>query len=92
MKKLPRIYRSDELSPKDHNQKYCSFYNQIKEKNITKELDSIFDSFSSLYQKKVELKTTKKIYHTFLISRTKNYVMTMEKEIIPIKDIIEINQ
>ena len=92
MKKLPKIYRSEEWSPKDNNQKYCSVDNQKKSHNIGDDLDSIFNSFSNLYREKLEIVTKDKTYHTYLVSRTKNYVMTMDKEIIPIKEIIEIKR
>ena len=90
MKKLPKIYRSELLNPKDNNQKYYYFDNKSRTNNVEEVLNSIFSSYSSLFHKKVEIMTNKKTYHTFLVSRTNHYVMTMEKEIIPIKDIIEI--
>ena len=92
MKKLPKIYRSKELTPKDHNQKSYILENKKIGKSIEEELDSLFNSFSNLYNKKVKIVTKNKTYDTYLVSRTKNYVMTTNKEIISIKDIIELKR
>ena len=62
--------------------------NNLKE--ITNILDKIFNGLGYSYNIPLEIKTSDKIYNTSLIAKTNNNVITIDNEIIPINNIIDI--
>ena len=86
MKKLPSIFKNENINAKDHNKRII----HIKEENINieEELNKIFDGFSHPYNTKVYIKTINKDYETYLVSRTKNNIITLDNEVIPLSEII----
>ena len=92
MKVLPKLYKN-ENAIKDNNKRDCL----VKEEKIDsiinnkeKELNNIFNNKGFPFDKKVLIKTTDKIYKTYLVTRTENTVVTLNDEIINIDDIISI--
>ena len=95
MKKLPELYKNLNSKPKDNNKKVYYMENDIRsaEKNIIeKEIENIFNTLGYSYNIPVEIKTTKEVYHTSLVSKTKENVLTLDNQIIPIKEIIQITR
>ena len=94
MKVLPKLYKN-ENAIKDNNKRDCL----VKEEKIDsiinnkeKELNNIFNNKGFPFDKKVLIKTTDKIYKTYLVTRTENTVVTLNDEIINIDDIISIER
>ena len=95
MKKLPELYKNLNSKPKDNNKKVYYMENDIRsaEKNIIeKEIENIFNTLGYSYNIPVEIKTTKEVYHTSLVSKTKENVLTLDNQNIPIKEIIQITR
>lgn len=83
MTKLPSIYKEKISSSKQHNKTTCYVTNK---EDLAKELDIIFDN-KPLYYQKVFIETPFKTYHTRIIERRENELITMNKERIPLQDI-----
>lgn len=96
MKKLPELYKNHNIKPIDNNKKVYYMKNQDMRKSsnasVEEELDSIFHGLGYSYNIPVELVTTKKTYHTSLVTKTKENVVTIDNIIIPISDIISITK
>lgn len=95
MKVLPKLYKN-ENAIKDNNKRDCL----VKEEQIDitindnreRELNNIFNNKGFPFDKKVLIKTTDKIYKTYLVTRTENTVVTLNDEIINVDDIISIER
>lgn len=95
MKKLPELYKNLNNTPKDNNKKVYYMESDIrntKNSTIEEELENIFNTLGYSYNIPVEIKTTKEIYHTSLVAKTKENVLTIDNQIIPIKEIIQITR
>lgn len=96
MKKLPELYKNLNSKPMDNNKKV--YYAKEKDTRtfqtttITEELDSIFHSLGYSYNIPVKLVTKTKTIYTSLVARTKENVLTIDNQTIPISDIIEITR
>ena len=96
MKKLPKLYKNETNHFINHN---CKTYH-IKEERIEEEnisfsqeiLDQIFNGLGHPYNQKVLIKTKNKTYETYLVSKTKQNILTLDNEIIPIEDILYIQK
>lgn len=65
--------------------------NEIKEsKNIIQKINEIFASPNYIYKANVKIKTNDDIITTRIIGRNKDYIITMDNKLIPIKNIIDI--
>ena len=95
MKKLPKIYQND-ISKEINNNKKSSYVslepikNEKEEQDIT--LDEIFTGLGYSYNIPLIIKTKNDNYHTSLIAKIKNNVITIDNEIIPISEIISIKR
>lgn len=94
MKKLPNIYKNENVIPINNNKKSCYLENEsVVEKqslDITEKLNIIFNGMGYSYNIAVVIKTKDKEYHTSLVARTKNNLVTLDNDVIPIKDIISL--
>lgn len=94
MKKLPKIYQNDIIKEINNNKKQC--YVSLKEPEkitlSTITLDEVFSGLGYPYNILLEIKTKKETYITSLIAKTKNNVVTIDNEIIPISEIISIHK
>lgn len=92
MKKLPKIYKNEKIHPKDNNTNFYKIDNEeeiiIEENNLEEELNKIFNGRGHSYNVPVIIKTKEKIYNTYLLAKTKDNLITLENEIIPIEEII----
>ena len=73
------------------------FYSKKKEndeiqdsRNIIQKINDIFASPNYVYKANVKIKTKDDIITTRIIGRNKDYIITMDNKLIPIKDIIDI--
>ena len=96
MKKLPELYKNNNIKPIDNNKKVYYMKNEDMRKasntSVEEELDNIFHGLGYSYNIPVELVTTKKTYHTSLVTKTKENVITIDNIIIPISEIISITK
>lgn len=95
MKKLPELYKNLNSKPRDNNKKV--YYMGLEDRtsqttSIEDELDSIFHTLGYSYNIPVEIKTITNTYHTSLVAKTKENVLTIDNQIIPIKDIVQITR
>lgn len=91
MKKLSKIYHNENIHYKNNNTEYCIFKNtpSIPEDHSIKEkINNIFRRLEPSYNIPVIIKTKDKLYDTFLISRTRDNIITKDNEIIPIRNIL----
>lgn len=96
MKKLPEIYKNQNTKLIDNNKKV---YYMKKEENrsmikntIEEQLDNIFHGLGYSYNIPVEIITKNTTYHTSLVTKTKENVVTIDNQVIPISDIISITK
>ena len=93
MKKLPKLYKHEKLNLINHNRKaYCISEDESVKETIQETLDMIFNTMGHPYNERVFIKTIKKTYETYLVSRTKQNVLTLDNEIIPIEEILFIKK
>lgn len=99
MRKLPNIYKNDLTRKSDNNEElYYSFDNienkeEIKEeKNILQKINSIFTSSNYVYKADVEIKLKDKIVNKRVIGKNKTHLITIDNELIPISDILDIKK
>lgn len=100
MKKLPKIYQAESTKKISNNKKHCYIKNitDITENKITEnysvaeKLEQIFSGLGYSYNIPLIITTKNKKYNTSLIAKTKNNVITLENEIIPISDIVDIKE
>ena len=86
----PKLFKNENVKV-NNNREACLLKNiNNNDQAFEKVLDSIFNSFSSMYNTKVIIETKDKTYKTYLVSRTNNNIMTINREIIPIKEIVNI--
>ena len=92
MKKYPYLYKNTDSVPKSHNQSLFPIKETKKENDIKEKLDGILHRLKDPYNKKVIIKTEKKIYITYIIARQKDNIITLEEDYIPIRDIVSIEE
>ena len=88
----PKLFKNENVNV-NNNLEYTTLKNiEDNDNEVDEVLNSIFNSFNSIYNTKVEIVLEDRIIYTRIISRTRNNIMTISKEIIPIKDIISITK
>ena len=84
----PSIFKNTNINPINHNKKQ-TIIKEIKI-NIEEVLNNIFKE-KYPFNTKVYIKTNTKEIETYLIKRNENTITTLDEEIIPINEIIDIN-
>ena len=95
MKKLADLNKNPNSKGIDNNKKvyYMKEENRaINRNDIEEELNNIFNGLGYAYNIPVEIKTKNQIYHTSLVTKTKENIVTLDNNIIPISDIISITK
>lgn len=98
MKKLPKIYQSEINKKINNNRNSCYVEKEdisIKEDYIQPKeevLDEIFSGIGYAYNIPIIIKTKDQTFDTSLIARTKQKVITLDNEVIPIAEIISIKK
>lgn len=100
MKDLPRVFHNKIDKVFDNNEKIFYSSNDAKEdlknedttsnKNILQKINDIFSSPNYVYKANVEVTLKDKKVTKRIIGRNKDYIITMDNELIPITDIIDI--
>ena len=100
MKDLPKVFHNKIDKVFDNNKKVLysnntqenSYTSENKSdvKNIIQKINSIFSSPNYVYKANVEITLKDKKIIKRIIGRNKDYIITMDNELIPIIDIIDI--
>ena len=94
MKKLPELYKNLNTKLIDNNKKvyYMKENRSVNTTSVEDELNSIFNSLGYSYNIPVELVTKTSTYHTSLVAKTKENVLTIDNQTISIRDIVRITR
>ena len=96
MKELPKIYHTDSKKEFNNNKKYYYSSNKSIEeetkdtRTVSQKINDIFSSPNYIYKASVEIELKDKLIKKRIIGRNKAYIITMDNDLIPIKDIINI--
>lgn len=95
---LPNVFQNNNINYEDNSQDLFYSKNNIERKTPTNKIDintqikNIFSSTSYVYKINVIITTNKDTFETTIIGKSNNYLITMNNELINIKDIIDIKE
>lgn len=95
MKDLPKVFHN-KIDKKFDNNKNIYYSNnnyntKVKDtRNVVQKINEIFASPNYVYKANVEITLKDKKVTKRIIGRNKNYIITMDNELIPVTDIIDI--
>lgn len=96
MKDLPKIYHN-KIDKKLNNNRNVYYSNNtydeersLDSKTILQKINDIFASPNYVYKANVEISLKDKKVTKRIIGRNKDYIITMDNDLIPIKDILDI--
>ena len=96
MKDLPKVFHN-KINKKINNNRKVFYSNntydeslEINSKSVLQKINDIFISPNYVYKANVEITLKDKKITRRIIGRNKNYIITMDNELIPILDIIDI--
>jgi len=91
MNKLPKLYKCQN-NLENHNKKCCYIPNRniIKESNIDEKIKYILSNSNYLSNISVIIKTKDKEYKTSIVSKVNNRILTLDNNIIPVSEILDI--
>ena len=99
MKKLPKIYQNEINKKICNNKKTCYLKNEsidefkpLESETINQVINEVFSGLGYSYNIPLTIKTKNQTYKTSLIAKSKNNLITLDNNIIPIKDIISIEK
>ena len=96
MKEIPEVFHNKVNKNFSNNENVFyskGVYNNNdthKTKSINQKINDIFSSPKYVYKANVEIRLNDKTLSKRIIGRNKNYIITMDNMVIPIKDIIDI--
>ena len=96
MKDLPKVFHN-KINKKFDNNRSVFYSNNSYEDNyiadtrtVTQKINEIFSSPNYVYKANVEITLKDKKVTKKIIGRNKDYIITMDNDLIPIKDIVDI--
>ena len=96
MKDLPKVFHN-KIDKKINNNKTVYYSNSNEDDDITvdsktvqQKINEIFSSPNYVYKANVDITLKDKKITKRIIGRNKNYIITMDNDLIPINDIIDI--
>lgn len=95
---LPRVYQNRNVGNINNDQEFFYSANPSKEKtniknvNLDSKINNLFKSNKYIYKISVNIKTKTSDFDTVVIGKTNNNLITLDNTLIPIKDIIDINE
>lgn len=96
MKPLPKVYQSPILKKIDNYQSTYHVDRKVKNtfniKDINKKINEIFASSNHIYKSKVKIYFKDKEIEEIIIGKTNTHLLTMDKKLIKITDIINIEK
>jgi len=96
MKDLPKVFHN-KIDKKFDNNK-CVYYSNstynenrsLDTRTVLQKINEIFSSPNYVYKANVEITLKDKKVTKRIIGRNKNYIITMDNDLIPISDIVDI--
>ncbi|MBR3199512.1 MAG: hypothetical protein IKG27_05825 [Bacilli bacterium] len=98
MKKLPKVFANKEVKTSGNNDDvYYSSHDRIsdnikKEENINQKINNIFNSPDYIYKADVNIELKSGCVTKRVVGKNSTHLITMENELIPISDIIDIKK
>ena len=96
MKDLPKVFHN-KIDKKFENNRSVYYSNNNYEKDrsidtrtVMQKINDIFSSSNYVYKANVEITLKDKKVIKRIIGRNKNYIITMDNDLIPINDIVDI--
>ena len=96
MKDLPKVFHN-KIDKKFDNNRSVYYSNNtydeqrsIDTKTVLQKINDIFSSPNYVYKANVEITLKDKKITKRIIGRNKNYIITMDNDLIPIRDIVDI--
>ena len=89
MKKIPKLYKNENINPISHNK----IQTTIKENNLEDKYDilnKIFNKEKNAYDIRVIIKTKNELFEDYIITKTNKKIYTLSNRVIPIEEIINI--
>jgi len=96
MKELPKVFHNKIDKKFDNNRSVFYSNNTYEEdrsvdtRTVLQKINEIFSSPNYVYKANVEITLKDKKVTKRIIGRNKNYVITMDNDLIPISDIVDI--
>lgn len=96
MKELPKVFHNKIDKKFDNNRSVFYSNNTYEEdrsvdtRTILQKINEIFSSPNYVYKANVEITLKDKKVTKRIIGRNKNYIITMDNDLIPISDIVDI--
>ena len=96
MKELPKVFHNKIDKKFDNNRSVFYSNNSYEEdrsvdtRTVLQKINEIFSSPNYVYKANVEITLKDKKVTKRIIGRNKNYIITMDNDLIPISDIIDI--
>lgn len=95
---LPKVYQNRNIGIVNNDQEY--FYSAIKKENkkrvsylnVDEKINNLFKSNKYIYKINVHIATKTQEMDTTIIGKVNNNLITINSELIPIKDIVDINE
>jgi hypothetical protein len=90
---LPRIYQNTDINLNNNDQEV--FYSNRKINNIPNikdKINNLFNKKTYIYKINTEIILKDNIIKTTIIGKTNTYLITINNELIPIKDILDIKK
>ena len=96
MKELPKVFQNKIDKKINNNESF--YYSNLKDnsiepqdsKTIIQKINEIFSSPNYVYKANVEITLKDKVLNKRIIGRNKDYIITMDNELIKISDIVDI--
>ena len=96
MKELPKVFHNKIDKKFDNNRSVFYSNNTYEEdrsvdtRTVLQKINEIFSSPNYVYKANVEITLKDKKVNKRIIGRNKNYIITMDNDLIPISDIVDI--
>ena len=96
MKELPKVFHNKIDKKFDNNRSVFYSNNSYEEdrsvdtRTVLQKINEIFSSPNYVYKANVEITLRDKKVTKRIIGRNKNYIITMDNDLIPISDIVDI--
>lgn len=95
MNKIPKVFEGKVESDGNNEKVYYKSKPEIKEtsnKNINQKISEIFNSSNYIYKAKTNIKLKSGWTEKTIIGKNSTHLITMENELIPITDILDIKK
>lgn len=92
MKDLPKVFQNNINVDNNNKFYYSKNRNEVEydSKTIYQKINEIFSAPNYVYKANVKITTRDNVFNKKIIGRNKDYIITMDNNLIPIKDIINI--